>query len=199
MHLAMKTGFNHGDLKAENVVVSDERTVFKYEGVSVDSPNRYIIADLDKSSISLETSKGILRIYNENPFARKYLWLSPFNPKIGSHYGTSYYVVDSYMTAQIYALSRHMGFPFYSSFDIYTFLMSLFSMPNVHNSLRVSKNLKRIWNSVFFEDEISLSYRKLSKISNMSTRSISHVVSSLKGMKLKCGALETLMETLRSF
>jgi hypothetical protein len=116
--------FNHSDLKAKNVFVnkSDQGFIFK-------------IADYDKSSI---TWNGY-RFYN---WSQNYGLAAPVKIE-RDQTGQAVYMLSSIsmLPLQLYTMHNPYGIPM--SYDIYTFIISLFAVNNVWN-LYVNGQLPRL-------------------------------------------------------
>ena len=156
--------FNHSDLKIKNIFVhltDDGKYIFK-------------IGDYDKSSI---TWKGF-RFYNwsQNYFA------SPVDIRWTRDEGLIY-VLSSSIDLQLQTMHNPYGIP--DSYDIYTFILSLFSSSNIWKNYILDKlpSLKRIVHILF---RGSLYYKILGKIAEDNTKleSISYINSMLNGATL---------------
>ncbi len=135
--------FIHGDLKAKNVFVHE----------NPDHSIIYKIADYDKSSI---TWRGI-RIYNRggkytaeagktaSEAVGSFVNYASYIVNPISINGVDYYQIPSSSTAQI--AIRHNPIPFYSSYDIYTFLFSLMMEPVFYDWYMKTRdsNFHHIW------------------------------------------------------
>jgi serine/threonine protein kinase len=104
--------FNHSDLKTKNIFVNKTESglVFK-------------IADYDKSSI---TWHGF-RFYN---WSYNYGTASPIKIEKSSE-GTDVYILSSMINLQLHTMHNPYGIPM--SYDIYTFIISLFGSKNIWN------------------------------------------------------------------
>lgn len=200
IYFLQSTGnFIHGDLKVANVLLSSQSNNSNYKGLNLNAPFTIKIADFGKSAITLQF-KGTepFRLYNRDRLAEAYLEFIPFKPKTGVTFGQKYYILDSFLNVQVYAQSRHLGIPFYSSYDIYTFIVSMFMVPEFYYKLISDKVLiETVWNPLWFPDEAS---KVLSRISNYvkdgKTPSFDNTISILKGIRLKCELISILMEKL---
>jgi hypothetical protein len=115
--------FNHGDLKAANVLVSAEPSRGNYQGLSWNSDLSFKLADFAKSSLTIRTSTNErVRLFNYSSSAETYL-------SIGTNFNVS-------ALAQI----RHMGLPYYFSFDLYTLMI----IPEIFKK-ETSRSLLRRW------------------------------------------------------
>ena len=192
--------FNHGDLKPANVLVSSKRTIINYQGIKIDSPLSIKIADFGKSSLTYPSNQvnGGVRIFNRSPLVDKYLWFSPFHPDIREGPEGTYYIVDSHIVLSIYANMRHMGVPFYVSFDLYTFFVSFMSIPTVYYSMFTDSDTNGLWSVMFYNDDIPTIRRLIEKNMKSNNVSITIAISILRGIKLKCNCAQIMLNYIRS-
>ncbi len=187
--------FNHGDLKVDNILVKSGDISIRYKDLYLDSRFTVKIADFGKSSLTVDHGERV-RLFNRSLAASKYLWVAPFRPYIGSIGKETYYVVDSYITAQIYAQSRHMGIPFYLSFDTYTFMVSLLSIPEAYYAMFTNEDLMKIWLTMFFRDDIPKVSNRLRRAMKKGTFSIVDAIKVLKGIRLKCKGTSKILRAV---
>ena len=198
LHFLQETvHFNHGDLKVDNVLLSDIPVSTQYKGLSISADFTVKLADYGKSSITLEGDRKT-RIYNASYVAKSYLWVAPFRPNIGSHGNVMYYIVDSYLTSQVYAQSRHMGIPFYLSFDTYTILTSIMAIKEFYYAIMFDKSLRDVWTNMFFDNDRNTLYRRLRDNIAKPSFSIADAIKLLKGIKLKCKGTHIFLDTMRN-
>lgn len=158
-------GFNHSDLKAKNVFVhkTDNGFIFK-------------IADYDKSSI---TWNGY-RFYN---WSQNYGTAVPINITKASD-GLEVYTLSSMITLQLYTMHNPYGIPM--SYDIYTFIISLFGVKNVWTKY-VGEELpllKKLMHKLFRGE---LYYIIMGKIAqdHSAASSLAHINTMLNGIPLQ--------------
>lgn len=209
LHILQRNfGFISGDLKAANVLVKSEPIDTEYMKIKLKAPFTCKIADYGKSSCMIRRTNGTaLRFYNDNTLANAYLKVHPFAPDISEENGVFYYTIGKFFTSQIYTRTRHMGIPFYQSFDYYTILVSTLMIPSFYYMFFASEKLRKIfwdpiwvkstaqsvipfvsWGSVSDDaDEVFKRIRQY--VLEGKGRSITDAVNVLKGIKLKCSAL----------
>lgn len=192
--------FNHSDLKMANVLVSTERTAINYKGMSHTSDLSFKLADFGKSSMSANLEVGKVRIYSRLATADIYFAAVGFKPKVGTKYNEAYYEVETYITIRLLAQLRHMGIPFYHSWDTYTFLLSFLMIPSVFYRVFTDPRLKAaIWDPMWFPEESSKMFTQLqSAVQKRKDPSYDNVVSILKGSKLKCRGTEIFFESVKT-
>jgi hypothetical protein len=126
-----KYNFNHSDLKAKNVFANDDgiKTIFK-------------IADFDKSSI---TYNGI-RFYNNNYDYTGGHKIIPTKDLDGDYVYKMNAIIG---TSNMYTMHNPYGIPL--SYDIYTFILSLFGIKSVWNAYIDGKlpRLKQLMHRLF--------------------------------------------------
>jgi hypothetical protein len=157
--------FNHSDLKAKNVFVhkTSEGYIFK-------------IADYDKSSI---TWNGY-RFYN---WSQNYGLASPVKIEKDPT-GSDVYILSSMIPLQVYTMHNPYGIPM--SYDIYTFIISLFAVNNVWTKY-VNNELPRLKQLLHGLFKGELYYIMLGKIAqnHNAVASLSHINTLINGMYLQ--------------
>lgn len=195
--------FRSNDLKVENIfvepgLVTGSYGTLKFTGDEI-QPLRCKIADYGKSSCTYTTNSGErIRVYNWSTLARQYLRVSDFTPDIRTVDGRSYYVVDNTFVAQTYALERHMGVPYYRSFDYYTFILSLVSIPAYHYmffSGMMDEARKRFWDQIWIDNRDKEKIMRRIEKAMRSGKRVSHTktIKMLKGIKLYCDVVDHIV------
>ena len=195
--------FNHGDLKIENILVANQSTSFSYENMTHSSNITFKLSDFERSSMTLDRGKKAtaIRMYNRNPRLAATLKVFAFDPKINKQFGELYYQVEANLDATSYARIRHMGVPYYSSWDTYTFIVSLLSLPQVFFPVFTDPTLKRIlFDDMFFAEDTTRIYNGIFKaVRSGNTLTMDQILKLLRNSKLKCEATETLFDSLVTF
>lgn len=191
--------FSSGDLKADNILVKRETVRVSYEGIKMNAQFKIKIADFGKSSCIVKTQSGkLLRFYNKNSLADAYLKIFPFTPHITSynHGGELVYIINNTFISQFYTRSRHMGTPFYGTFDIYTIFISLSLNPSYRHTLWGSLRAL-IWNQLWIDpsDQKIVESRILKE---SGSRSITKAIEVLMGIKLRCLIMGKLISSLKT-
>jgi hypothetical protein len=200
--LQNEINFSSGDLKAANLFVSSDPVRTRYFGFLIDSDFTIKIGDFGKSSCTVETNepdKRPIRVYNHDPLADLYFrWLSPTLDTRLLPDGRYYYVVDDTLTFQTYARTRHLGIPFYRTFDLYTAMVSMLILPSIHYSFFISDKLKLLWSSIWTgtDDQVVLQ-RIRDKLWSKENISIGTAIDILRGIKLLCSATATLFHAIK--
>jgi hypothetical protein len=196
--------FNHGDLKAANILVRSEPAKGIYQGVDISAPFTCKVADYGKSSLTFGTDQGPHRIYNRTWLADRYLYIMPFTPMINTQRTREgdepFFIVQGLFNIHLYTRTRHMGLPFYLAFDTYTFLISILLIPAFYYSFFESPHLvEKVWTPLWFgqdgqrmQQDILVFHKDPSK-----AQSISTVLNLLKGIRLRCNATQILLNNLR--
>lgn len=158
-------GFNHSDLKAKNVFVH-----------KTDQGYNFKIADYDKSSI---TWNGY-RFYN---WSQNYGTAGPVKIEQNPD-GNSVYMLSSMISLQLQTMHNPYSIPM--SYDIYTFIISLFGVNNVWKKYVKGElpRLKKLMHDLF-KDE--LYYIIMGKIAtdHAAVSSLGHINTMLNGMYLQ--------------
>lgn len=191
--------YNHGDLKAANILISSTPSSGQYEGVDVSAPFTCKIADYGKSSLTLETNDGDYRLYNRTWLADRYLYLKPFIPNIYLDRGEPFFTIKG-IIPHLYTRTRHMGLPFYLAFDTYCFIVSILLIPSFYYSFFETKKLiDKVWSPLWFGKEGNIIRQRIVAYHNNpgEAHSMATIVELLREIKLRCNATEILLKNLR--
>lgn len=191
--------FNHGDLKPANVLLMRKEMSGDYDGIHFKCPYTVKITDFDKSSITVNNKKGKIRIYNNSLFSNNFLTLSPFKQNIKLFGGKRYYKFSTISHHSKYSYIRHMGIPFYMSYDIYTFIISFMLVPGVYDIVMNNEVLKSsYWDTLWVENESKM--RKLvSKEVEKKRVHISYntTIDLINDVKLKCDLVGDIIKAIK--
>lgn len=193
--------FSHNDLKARNILVSSEETAFMYQEIKHSSRLTFKIGDFGSSAFSLGAETGQTRLYNRNKAATAYLKVDSFKPKLNAtKVGETYYTLGKQLNVQIFTNARHSGIPYYTSFDTYTFMISLLLIPEIFNVIMLDQVLRtKFWDDLWIDgDQLHANAQLLKLLNGGAKNSIQVIVSFLKGKKLKCNLTNILLENLKA-
>lgn len=206
--------FTSGDLKSGNVFVKSEPIDGHYMGISLKAPFTCKIADYGKSSCMLYKPNGTaIRFFNESNLANVYLSIHPFEDEIEVENHEYYYTVNNTFNSQVYTRTRHMGIPFYHSFDYYTVLVSMLTNPSFYYMFFATETLRSIfwdpiWDPKIREDSTLFGVQTSTTDSNEAMRrirsyilegkgrSINDAINILRGLRLKCSAVNQVIKQL---
>ena len=195
-YLKKNNYFNHGDLKPSNILLINKQISGDYNGIKFSCPYTVKIADFDKSSITI---KDKIRIYNYDLFSENLLISSPFKQNIKVSNYKKYYKFSTVSHRDKYSYIRHMGIPFYMSYDIYTFIVSFMLLPGVFDIIINNKILKTsYWDTLWIDNESKM--RKIiSKEANKKKVNISYdtVIDLIDDVKLKCDLVEDIISSIK--
>lgn len=191
--------FTHGDLKVANILVSNNNISYTYKNLLVESDVTLQLADFGKSAITIGTNSYPMRLYNRNSKATAYLKAAAFNPNISSQRGETYYIIDQRFNWQVFTYARHMGIPYYLSYDTYSFIISLLLIPEVFNMFFSDDELvEQIWNKMWFLEDRSFVFIDLQEAVLRGKRnSIQVVTKILTKRKMKCNLTADMIEILK--
>ena len=159
--------FTSGDLKAGNIFVKSDPINMTYMSIPIKSSFTCKIADYGKSSCTIykenRSDRYGIRFYNESKMANLYLKFHPFKDDIISdEHGDYFYTIGSILNAQLYTRTRHMGVPFYYSFDYYTVLVSMLTNPSFFYPFFGSPTLLKIfWDPIWKEGDGNIILEKI--------------------------------------
>lgn len=188
--------FVHGDLKISNVIFSDKPYMYHYgEGAGSYSAEFTVkIIDFEKSSITFSLAEEDYRFYNYSSAAYYYLKANSFAPKLKN----DTFTLDHFFISQIYADARHDYVPYYSSFDLYTLIISMVLSPSYFFSFsRYPELITRVWRVLFDDRHFQSVYEKVYRSQGkLSPDSMDDILSILKNVPLKCNLASLLYESL---
>jgi hypothetical protein len=198
------TGFVSGDLKAGNVFIKSDPIDTEYMGIKLKASFTCKIADYGKSSCMLPLLNGTsIRFYNDSTLANVYLKIHPFEPDISKSDGEYYYTIGNLLVSQIYTRTRHMGIPFYRSFDYYTVLVSMLTHPAFYYMFFANGKLRSVfWDPIWVNDSLLNEGEEVMKrihqyVIESKGQRISDAITMLKGLRLKCGAIRLVIKQLK--
>lgn len=212
--------FTSGDLKAGNIFVKSEPIDMKYifdkSSITLKAPFTCKIADYGKSSCMLyktsDTTTAV-RFFNENNLANIYLSIHPFEHEITIENQEYYYSINTTFNSQVYTRTRHMGIPFYYSFDYYTVLVSILTNPAFYYMFFATEKLRTIfwdpiWDPTIYTDNnifgsqnhTTDSEEAMKRIRRYAMekkgQSIADAINILRGLKLKCSAINLVLKQI---
>ncbi len=200
LHVMQKRcGFTSGDLKCGNVFIKSEPVDVTYMGIRIEAPFSCKIADYGKSSAQIQRADGkVVRCYNDSTLANIYLALHPFKNEFYVSRGELYYTPDLSPT-QMYTRTRHMGIPYYQSFDYYTFLVSFLTIAEVYYTFFSSSELMDIfWYPVFTQSSNVMVRENIYRhVLNGTGARYPDTIAMLKSTPLKCDAMELVIAALQ--
>ena len=199
--LHQQVEFNHGDLKANNILIQSTSSRGSYKGLTWNSNFTLKIADFGKSSLTIVDDSGQrVRLFNYSSSSETYLSVFPFYPAIDVQFSEPYYLIDTNTNLSTLARLRHMGIPYYFSFDSYTFVISMLLIPEIFFPVMSNKTLRQvIWDNLWFQDDYSLAWNRVyTAIQQGKANSYSVILDILNGLKLKCQANNILLEGLKT-
>lgn len=205
LHMLQKyAGFVSGDLKSENIFVKSDPIDTTYMGIKIKSAFTCKISDYGKSSCMVPGLNS-LRFYNENALANVYLKFHPFAPEISKNQtnkmeGEYYYTIGDISVNRLYTRIRHMGIPFYRSFDYYTVLVSTLTNPAFFYMFFSDDKLRRIfWNPIWIDNvDANEALSRIRQYVLLGTgQRLRDTINILRGLKLKCRAVNLVIKKLQ--
>lgn len=197
-YLQKQVQFVHGDLKVANIFVCSKPFNANYKGLAMKAPYTIKLGDYGKSSITMYMTKDKkpFRFYNRSRLSDAYLALMSFKPNVSIYNNEQYYEIGTISNAQMFAHYRHMGVPFYQTFDTYTFIVSYLLIPQVFYAVFTDPKLKGIiWDPLWAPDESSKAYSLIMKeLRNKDSMSIKTPLNILRKLRLKCDITNNLVE-----
>ena len=119
----------------------------------------------------------------------------PCLPKYNKIYKTCYKIGEDYQT--FYSYVTNYGLPlFYSSFDIYSFLVSILINPILFNSFMSNLKLELLWKNLWNPDQYDSLMYNLKLLNPLSTAI--DILQFLSNYDLRCDAIKYFWETLKT-
>ena len=193
--------FNHGDFKANNVLIKSTTSQGNYQGLTWNSNITVKIADFGKSSLTItDNHSRRTRFFNYSSSAETYLGVFPFKPSIGAQFDQPYYLLDTNTNLAALARIRHMGLPYYFSMDLYTFVISILLIPEIFFPVMTDTKLRTVlFDSLWFQDDYSTAWNRIyNAVQQGKDNSYNVILDILAGLKLKCAATTILLEGLKT-
>lgn len=211
--LQKKIEFIHSELLVNNVLVSSEGCTGTYLGINLKGGFIARIADYahSSSSLLLEGTTDKARIFNEYRVTR-FLPITPsyeLSPKkervcelrVGSGSVCNdvfWWEIPSSFGLKTSLITQHSGMPFYRSYDLYTFLISLMLCPKFYYAIMGDVELyNALWTQLWLPKELNR-VNKLIQNNKGEKISLSLVLDIMAGLFLRCNALDIILEKLKS-
>lgn len=225
-NLQAKGAFIHGDLRLQNVLVSEKSTTGVFEGLNISGKYSIKLSDFSESTISIKSKdpKDMrdIRFFNEYRLTRFMPSVSSFPLKttkergcvevsvgkpvgpagpmeaggVGKCYDAVWWELPSSFNQVNMLITAHSGLPFYSSFDFYTFMVSLMMVPQYYYGVMSSVQLKAVWNSLWRQRDIDTINSEVLKYHSAPPER-DDILSILKKASLRCDALVFAAELLK--
>lgn len=149
-----KYGFVHADLKINNIFVHKKNNEIIYK-----------LADFDKSSIYWN---GIRFYNNKSDFVGSSLLNFYKGAIVNEYQKTNYYTFNSKIGYDIQYYTMNSPLPVFMSYDIYTFVISLFREPVVYQLVEKRWNdkndtISQLLNILFYDEEVEIFKNNMKK------------------------------------
>lgn len=201
--------FCHTDLKCRNVVISDQVSrVNDYRGLKWFTTFTLKIIDLSLASIILQTERGPLRLihhnslismgnYIHNPIEFHFIERrEPLSDQIDSEQSDDPWYRLSGHFLNILGYIRHAGITGFYSFDLYTFLVDLYSHDQIFYTIMSNPELKaKIWDCLWFPEEEMIMYDRVRKLQSTG-KFFYDLIDTLREVKLRPNLMEILWRNL---
>jgi hypothetical protein len=149
--------FNHGNPSYKSLDILKRPSGVSYEGHEFQWATTLKLKEMQNSSIT----DGKTRFYNADVDTDIYLNEKSFQPKIeqgSSMYPSQglfeWYVIQKDICHILTSHLKHMGTPFYLSFDLYAFITSLMTISQFRNVVNTNERLTKMWNSMWFPEDL---------------------------------------------
>ena len=226
LHFLQKNAyFSHGDLKSANIFLKEETVNYTYEDITINFDIGVKIGDFGQSSMNIKTKDNVYHLYNRGNSLTKvskgYSRRVPYRVEIKYDDGFEYYKLPDEINELLFTRIRHLGLPFYNSFDTYTFIVSFLSIPEVYNTVfekdillsyidnepfdnEIFSNILNLlnillWDELWLPEDKNKMKKKLKKLSqNKKPAGFNDVLTFLKNKYLKCDLTNILLNKVKS-
>jgi len=193
--------FIHGNLYVDNIAIRKDKINIEYSTIRHTSDLIFKIRDFSVASMNIKRSSidspNIIRLFNSNEYAKGYFKLFPFKPVIDNSLDEPYYLIEDFLNVQILAKIRHLGIPYYLSFDTITLVISLMLVPEIYYAVMSNNILKNvIWDSLWHPKDQSNVFNKLTNKMLEGINNFDVIIDILKGTWIKCKLTDQLVLSL---
>lgn len=193
--------FTHGNLFVDNICISKEPIKIEYSTIRHTSELTFRIRNFSYSSMNLKRYPGenpnLIRLFNSDDYAKGYFMIFPFKPIIDKSLDEPYYLIEDFINLQTLAKIRHLGIPYYSSFDTISIIVSLLLVPEIYYGVMTNPILKNvIWDSLWHPKDQSMIFTKITNKMSEGINSYEVVLDILRGTWIKCKLTDELVLSL---
>ena len=149
--------FSHGNPTYKSIEVSSAPSSVVHEEKTFSWTKTYKLCELFNSSITVEGT----RYYSANERTDTLLSERPFQPSVMKTSSATpsggvvdWYTINKNTRDMLTSYIRHMGSPFYLSFDLYSFIVSLMTFPNFRTHMMSDRVLNNIWRAMWSPDDL---------------------------------------------
>lgn len=187
----------HGNLYVNNICMRKDPVRIEYSTIRHTSELTFKIRNFEVASMNLRVPNRTIRLFNSNEYARSYFTLFPFKPVIAKDLDEPYYQIEDFINLQVLAKVRHMGIPYYLSFDTISMIVSLMLIPEVYYAVMSNPILKNvIWDSLWHPKDQSDMFNKITAKMLAGVNTFDVVLEVLRGSWIKCKLTDQLVLAL---
>ena len=210
-YLQSSYSFIHGNLTTENILISSLPINYSSHSLAFSASFTCSITNFSSAAITipLTVTGGVTRahypeiphrIYSlgDDPRMTQILWWTIFNPQIQVYQDEFYYMIENTTVSTVLAQLRHMGIPFYLSYDVYTFIISLLLLKPIFSTFFSDPFYSDLWRLMWFDNDDEIMFEKLATFHQLNQVSTYNtIVSMLMNVKLKCKLTSTIIRYLQ--
>ena len=201
-HLQSIYSFTHGALTTENILIVPRPVNYSSSALALSASFTCQITNFSSAAITipLGLDRAKHRIYSlgDNPRSTQILWWTIFNPQVTLYQNEYYYVIENVTVETVIAQLRHMGIPFYYSFDVYTFIISLLMSPPIYSTFFSDPFYSEMWRLMWFDNDDKIMFERIAAFhASGQKRSYETIVKLLMNIRLKCKLTSTLIRFLQ--
>lgn len=192
--------FQHGQLTADQIWLSREAVDVDIYGLPLVLDFTCKLTNFDSSCLTqyLGPNHRPHRFYQRAPQVETVNFERPeFAPFVGDYAGESYYQLNNALTGNILDRWRYLGYPFYSTIDTYTLLVSLLLIPQFHYTIMTNDQLREtFWEPLWFPIDVNVMYNRIVNQLPLGYTSYDDIIDLLRNVRLKCQVTRDLIYAL---
>ena len=186
---------SHTDLKCRNLVVADQvNRQTDYRGLKWFTTFTLKLIDFSLATIILQTDKGPLRLMHRNILSNINYLTNPieYHPDPEQPY---FRLTGNFLSVLGYI--RYAGTASLYSFDLYTFLVDLYSHDQIFYGIMSDPVLKqKLWDPLWFPEEEAIMYIRVRRAKSQG-KIFAELIDLILDVKLRPNLMELLWEQLR--
>jgi len=216
--LQKKLLFVHADLRINNILYHDRPYRGRIGNFQIDCPITVSVSGFANSSLTITRTRSSpqdpiqeVRIFNEakgSNYLLKYTDSYSFKSERHSfcvHTGennsecgeANWWQLPSQLDWRLVLWTGHSGLPFYKSYDLYIFLVSMLMTPQYYYSIVTTKSGERLFNLMWLDTERKKIIKRLTDAHRKEVK-LSTIFGILEGISIRCDLLEMIEKYLSS-
>lgn len=194
--------FSTGGILPNGFMVKSQDIRTSYQGVTLEAPFTCKIANFSEASCLVKAENDYLRFHPHLREIDTFATTQPFQFIATKAAGDLYYFwIGASFDLLVYERGRLLGMPFYSSFDFYTFLVTLLLIPAVYYSFFSTPWLRAIfWDPLWIDTDGQVAQSRIRyRMINGTTATFAVAVDILRNLALTCSAANRVIDANRTY